>query len=60
MILAIFILLVVSALVYEDAKKRDLSDNKWAKSPRDWALGVLLLCLVFLPLYIVSRGPKKV
>lgn len=52
--------LVVAALVYEDAKKRDFSNNKWAKTPGDWALGVFFLMIVFLPLYIMNRGPEKV
>lgn len=39
-------MLVISAFVYEDAKKRDLSNNRWAKSPRDWALGVFLLMII--------------
>lgn len=59
MLIWILLALVVAAYVYEDAKKRDLSNNKWAKTPGNWALGVFFLMIVFLPLYIMNRGPEK-
>ena len=43
----------VAYWVYTDAKKRESSH------PILWSLGVLLLLIVFLPLYLIFRPKKK-
>lgn len=43
------------AAVYLGARGRDWSANRWAKSARMWAFGVLALWIVVLPLYLVQR-----
>jgi len=53
----LLISLIATIYVYIDAKKRDLSNNKLSKSPIEWAIGVFLLCAIFFPLYLATRGP---
>ena len=51
-LLAVMIVLVISAWVYSDAKSRNSS------SPVLWAVGVMLLMIIFLPLYLIMRPSK--
>lgn len=44
------IVLVIAIFVYTDAQKRGMSAFLWA-------LGVLLFCPVFFPLYLILRRP---
>lgn len=53
MLLVLFILLIIGAWVYSDAKSRNSS------SPVLWALSVMALMIVFLPLYLIMRPPKN-
>lgn len=45
--------LVIGGWVYSDAKERGSS------SPIGWAIGVLALMIVFLPLYFIMRPSKR-
>lgn len=40
----------IAAFVFQDAKKRGM--NAWG-----WAVGTFLVCIVFLPLYLIMRKP---
>lgn len=40
----------IAVFVYQDARKRGM--NAWG-----WAIGTFLLCIVFLPLYLILRKP---
>ena len=44
------IAVAIAAFVFQDAKKRGM--NSWG-----WAIGTFLLCIVFLPLYLIMRKP---
>ena len=46
------IVLCISAWVYSDAKSRNSSH------PVLWAIGVLLMFIIFFPLYLIARPPK--
>jgi hypothetical protein len=52
-VLPILVLFVVTGWVYNDATERGSS------SPTGWAVGVLALMIVFLPLYLIMRPSKK-
>ncbi len=53
-ILPLLILLIATGWVYSDAKERGSS------SPAGWAIGVLALMIIFLPLYLIMRPSKAV
>ena len=38
-----------------DARTRDFSDSKIARSPKAWVAGTLLLWIVVFPLYLAKR-----
>ena len=42
--------LIIAIFVYQDAEKRGMSGI-------GWALGTFLLCIIFLPLYLIMRKP---
>lgn len=48
-VLIFFIHLLVAAWVYSDAKERK------SRSPALWAFWVLMIMIVFLPLYLIMR-----
>lgn len=51
---------IVALWVYVDAQNRDLSNNSWGiKSPIGWAIVTFLIMIIFLPGYLVTRGPTK-
>ena len=47
------VVLCLSAWVYSDAKSRDSSH------PVLWALGCLLMFIIFFPLYLIARPSRK-
>lgn len=51
-LVAFAILFVISAWVYSDAKSRG------SAHPVLWAIGVLAMLIVFLPLYLIMRPSK--
>jgi hypothetical protein len=59
----VLLLLVGAATLWVgiDASKRDFSNARGAKSTVGWVAGMLLLWIVFLPLYLVerNRAPKN-
>jgi len=57
---AFFLLIQIASAVWVgfDARGRDFSDSKVARSPAMWVLGCLLLWLVCFPLYLMTRESK--
>jgi hypothetical protein len=53
------VVLAISVLsggwVWYDASGRDWSRSRFASSAWQWAIGVLLLWLIVLPIYLVKR-----
>jgi len=55
--IACLIVLVASAVVvFVDASARDWRDNRWAKGPLVWSVGVLGFWIGVVPLYLDQRS----
>jgi hypothetical protein len=50
-LISIIVGAVAAYWVYNDAKKRPMN-------PTVWAIGTFLICIVFLPLYLILRKPE--
>ncbi len=56
-----FVVAVLFAmLVYDDARKRDWGQKRFASKPLLWGLSVFLLWIVVLPLYLMRRRKSSV
>ena len=51
----LMIALLNGLLVFDDARKRDWSESRFANKAWKWALGALLLWIIVTPLYLVHR-----
>jgi putative membrane protein len=49
-LIGLVIVLAISYFVYQDAEKRGMNGILWA-------IGTFLLCIIFLPLYLIMRKP---
>ena len=57
--LAEFLLQVVlTAWVYQDARRRDWKGDRFADTPFKWALGALFLWPLAVPVYLHRRGKR--
>jgi hypothetical protein len=54
----LFVQVATSVWVGFDARNRDFSDSKIARSPKAWVVGCLLLWLVCFPLYLMTRETR--
>lgn len=57
---AFFLLVQIATAVWVgfDARDRDFSDSKIARSPKAWVAGCLLLWLVCFPAYLATRDSR--
>jgi hypothetical protein len=46
---------VFGLIVYDDARKRDWSSDRFANKPWKWAVGAAILGLLVIPLYVLRR-----
>jgi len=53
-LLVVFVLVIIGGWVYSDAKERGSSCSVL------WAIGVMAMMIIFLPLYFICRPSKKV
>ena len=55
-----FVLVQIATAIWVgfDARGRDFSDSKIARSPKAWVVGCLLLWLVCFPLYLATRDSR--
>lgn len=53
-----FVIGLAGIWVYRDASKIDWSDDRIGNKPWQWALGVLFVWPIFLPLYFLRRHKK--
>jgi hypothetical protein len=49
-LIGLVIALAIAYWVYQDAEKRGMSGI-------GWGIGTFLLCIIFLPLYLIMRKP---
>jgi hypothetical protein len=51
----LFMAAVFGLIVYDDARKRDWSSDRFANRPWKWAVGAAFFGLLVIPIYVIRR-----